>query len=135
MTIRDIKILSKIIQNKIELGMQLDSFICKEFEKRTKHMNFIFSNGIDFIYEFFNFDKKKENKNLSKILRAIGKNKKFTNTLIDFADQGLIMSFRISKFLLSNKTCFSSREKGEAIAKAFIVSFKSCFSRDFQFIM
>ncbi len=89
MTIRDIKILSKIIQNKIELGMQLDSFICKEFEKRTKHMNFIFSNGIDFIYEFFNFDKKKENKNLSKILRAIGKNKKFTNTLIKFADKGL----------------------------------------------
>jgi 2-octaprenyl-6-methoxyphenol hydroxylase len=89
MTIRDIKALSKIIQNKIEFGMQLDSLICEEFENKTKHMNFIFSNGIDFIYELFNFDKKSKNKNMSKIIKVLGKNKKFTNTLIDFADQGL----------------------------------------------
>ena len=58
MTIRDIKVLSEIIQNKIDLGMQLDSSILIEFEKETKNKNFLFSNSIDFIYEAFNFDKK-----------------------------------------------------------------------------
>ena len=38
--------------------MQLGFTIFEEFEKKTKHMNFIFSNGVDFIYEFFNFDRK-----------------------------------------------------------------------------
>jgi 2-octaprenyl-6-methoxyphenol hydroxylase len=89
MTIRDIKILSEIVQNKIDLGIQLDSSIFEEFEKKTKHINFIFSNGIDFIYEFFNFDKKNEDKNISKIIQFFGKNKNLTNTLIKLADNGL----------------------------------------------
>tara|TARA_B110001452_G_scaffold89762_1_gene73698 strand:+ start:6205 stop:7302 length:1098 start_codon:yes stop_codon:yes gene_type:complete len=88
-TIRDIKVLSKIIQNRIDLGMQLDPFILEEFEKKTKHSNFIFSSAIDFIYEFFNFDKKNNNKNLNKILRYIGKNKNLNNTFIKLADNGL----------------------------------------------
>ena len=36
MTIRDIKVISEIIQNKIDLGIQLDSSIFKEFEKKNK---------------------------------------------------------------------------------------------------
>jgi len=91
MTIRDIRILSEIIQSKIDLGIQLDSSIFSEFEKKTKHINLIFSNGIDFIYEFFNFDTKIKDKSLSKILRYFGKNKKLTNTLIKLADRGLII--------------------------------------------
>ena len=43
--------------------------------------------------------------------------------------------FLISKFCASNKTCFSSKEKGDAIAKAFIVSSKLCFSSAFQLII
>ena len=89
MTIRDIKDLSEIIQNKIDLGLQLDSLILEEFQKKTKNKNFIFSSGIDFIYEFFNFDKQVKGKNLSKILRFIGANKNFMNTIIKFADKGL----------------------------------------------
>ena len=89
MTIRDIKVLSKIIQNRIDLGLQLDSSILEDFEKKTKHMNFIFSNGIDFIYEVFNFDKNTKNKNLNKILKFFGKNKSLTNTFIKFANDGL----------------------------------------------
>ena len=60
MTLRDIKILSKIIQNRIDLGLPLDYSICKEFEKITKHFNFIFSFGIDFIHEFFKFDNRQK---------------------------------------------------------------------------
>ncbi|WP_415299937.1 FAD-dependent monooxygenase [Candidatus Pelagibacter sp. Uisw_134_02] len=89
MTIRDIKIISSIIQNKIDLGMQLDTSIFSEFEKKTKHLNFIFSSGVDFIYEFFNLDKKFKYKGLNRILKVFGKNKKLNKTLIKYADKGL----------------------------------------------
>ena len=89
MTIRDIKILSEIIQNKIDLGMQLDSSILNEFEKETKNKNFIFSNSVDFIYEVFNFDKKTRSKSFNKILKIVGKNKNLSGYLIKLADRGL----------------------------------------------
>ena len=89
MTIRDIKILSEIIQNKINLGMQLDMSILLEFEKETKNKNFLFSNGIDFIYEVFDFNKKKGNKSINNFLKIIGKNKSLTNFFIKTADRGL----------------------------------------------
>ena len=90
MTIRDIKVLSVIIQKKIDLGMQLDSSILSNFEKATKNKNFLFSNSIDFIYEVFNLDKEIKSKKFIKILKIIGKNKNLTNFLIKFADKGLI---------------------------------------------
>ena len=89
MTIRDIKVLSEIIQNKIDLGIQLDSSILNEFEKETKNKNFLFSNSVDFIHETFNFDKKIRNKNFNKILKIIGKNKKLSGYFIKLADRGL----------------------------------------------
>ena len=89
MTIRDIKILSEIIKNKINLGMQLDVSILSDFEKETKNKNFFFSNSIDFIYEVFNLDKKVKNKVLNNILKNIGKNKNLTNFFIKIADKGL----------------------------------------------
>jgi 2-octaprenyl-6-methoxyphenol hydroxylase len=89
MTIRDLKILTKIIENKIELGIQLDSLILSEFEKKTKDKNFIFSKAIDLIYESFNLDKKIQNKSFSKILKSIGKNKNLNNYFIKLADTGI----------------------------------------------
>ena len=89
MTIRDIKILSEIIQNKIDLGISLDEMILEEFEKKTKNKNFIFSNGVDFIYEFFNFEKKIKNNSLSNILKFLGNNKKLNKTFINLANNGL----------------------------------------------
>jgi len=89
MSIRDIKILSKIIQNKIDLGMQLESSILNDFEKQTKSKNFLFSNSIDFIYESFNFDRKNKGKKFNKLLKIIGENKKLSNWLIKLADRGL----------------------------------------------
>ena len=88
MTIRDIKTLSNIIQNRIDLGIQLDSSILNDFENETKNKNFLFSNSIDFIYEVFNFDKKIRNKSFNKILKIIGKNKSLNSFLIKFADRG-----------------------------------------------
>ena len=37
MTLRDIKILSELIDKKIDLGLPLDQSILKEFENKTKH--------------------------------------------------------------------------------------------------
>ena len=89
MTIRDIKILSEIIQNKIDLGMQLDSSILQAFEKETKNKNFLFSNSVDLIYEIFNFDKKIKNKIFNKFLKIIGTNISLNKHFIKLADRGL----------------------------------------------
>ena len=89
MTIRDLRILSQIIDDKIELGIQLDSLILDEFEKKTKDKNFVFSKAVGLIYEIFNFDKNVKNKNFSNILKSIGKNKNFNNYFIKLADSGL----------------------------------------------
>ena len=89
MTIRDLRILTKIIEDKIELGIQLDSLVLDEFEKKTKDKNFVFSKAIGLIYEIFNFDKNVKNKNFSKILKTIGKNKNFNDYFVKLADLGL----------------------------------------------
>ena len=47
MTIRDIKILLDIVKSKLEVGLPLDKTVNIEFENKTKHKNFIFSNGVD----------------------------------------------------------------------------------------
>jgi len=88
MTIRDIKILSNIINNRINLGLQIDFSIYEEFEKLTKHHNYIFSTGIDLIHEFFKFNGKFSNNYQNKILKYIGKNKTINNIISSYADHG-----------------------------------------------
>ena len=89
MTIRDIYELSKIIDDKIELGLDLNSSIFFEFEKKTKHRNFIFSQGIDLIHEFFDQERKFKGKFVSRTIKYLGKNKYFNKIINDFADEGL----------------------------------------------
>jgi 2-octaprenyl-6-methoxyphenol hydroxylase len=90
MTIRDIKILSEIIQSKIELGLLLDSSILNNFEKQTKNKNFMFSNGIDFIHQIFNTEKKINNNILSKFVQLIGKNSSINKAFTRIADKGFL---------------------------------------------
>ncbi len=90
MTIRDIKILMDIIRSKIKLGLQLDSSINIEFQNTLKHKNLIFSNGIDFIHEFFNFERKTNNKILSKSVQLLGKNPLMNKIFINVADKGSV---------------------------------------------
>ena len=91
MSIRDIKLLLDLIKFKIDHGLELDSSICKEFEKKNKHKNYLFSNGIDFVYEFFNLESKLHNPILSKSLQLLGKNKNINNFFIKFADRGIVI--------------------------------------------
>jgi 2-octaprenyl-6-methoxyphenol hydroxylase len=89
MNIRDIKTLSEIIQNKIDLGMHLDTIILNDFEVKTKNKNFLFSSGVDFIYEAFNIERQLRSKSFNKLIKIVGKNKNITNYLTTLADRGL----------------------------------------------
>ena len=89
MSIRDIKDLVKIIDGKIQLGLPIDKSVCEEFQRQTKSKNYIFSSGIDFIYEFFNFENKIQSNLGSSTVRLIGKNKILNNYFKKFADIGL----------------------------------------------
>ena len=91
MSIRDIKQLMEIIKEKLNLGLDLDNSICQEFEKKTKHKNYLFSNGIDLIYEFFNFENKINSKVISQSIKYIGKNKVINKFFIKSADEGIIV--------------------------------------------
>ena len=89
MTIRDIKILTKIISNRHELGLPLDSSVNEEFENTIKHKNFIFSNGIDLIHEFFNIERKVKSNVLSKSVQFIGNNPLINKVFAKIADKGI----------------------------------------------
>ena len=91
MTIRDLKTLMKIINNQIDLGLPLDSSINDKFENTTKHKNFIFSNGVDLIYEFFNIESKSKNNILTKSARLIGKNSFLNKVFTKIADKGILV--------------------------------------------
>ena len=90
MTIRDIKFFLNIVKNKIEFGLPLDKSVNIEFENKTKHKNFIFSNGIDLIHEFFNIERKTNSKFLSKSVQLIGNNSKLNKFLSNVADEGAL---------------------------------------------
>jgi 2-octaprenyl-6-methoxyphenol hydroxylase len=90
MTIRDIKILTKIISDKIELGLPLDSLINDEFEKNVKHRNFIFSNGIDFVNKFFNIERRIKNNILSRSVQFFGNNRSIKKVFTEIADKGIL---------------------------------------------
>ncbi len=89
MTIRDIINLINIIEKKSHLGLPLDQSINKEFEKISKHKNFLYANGIDLIYELFNIERKLKNKVLSKTIQIIGSNFEINKILTKFADRGI----------------------------------------------
>ena len=89
MSIRDLSELSGIIDNKIELGLELDASIFTEFEKKTKHNNFIFTFGVDLIHGFFDQERKLDLEFISKFIQYLGKNNSLKNIISKYADEGL----------------------------------------------
>ena len=90
MTVRDIKEIVRLIKFKIDHGLDLDNSICIDFEKKTRHKNYIFSNGVDFVYEYFNLENKVSNSFLSKTVKQFGKNKLVNEYFKKFADNGIV---------------------------------------------
>ena len=69
--------------------MEIDQSICSEFEKKNKHTNYLFSTGVDLVYEFFNLESRVDNKIISKSLQFLGKNKIANEFFIKLADRGI----------------------------------------------
>ncbi len=90
MTIRDIKMLSSLIDEKISLGLPLDKSLFNEFENKTKHFNYLYASSIDFIFEFFKFNSKSKNNYSNKIFNFLEKNSIFKKYSTKFADNGFI---------------------------------------------
>ena len=90
MTIRDIKILLKIIRERLNVGLPLDSSVNLEFQKKLRHKNFIFSNGIDLIHEFFNIERKIKNTLLSKSVKFMGNHPSINKIFTKIADRGVL---------------------------------------------
>ena len=90
MTLRDIANLVDIIDEKAELGFEIDSSILEDFERKTKSSNLVFSSSIDFIYEFFKFDNKFKNNFSKKIFDYVNNQTILNNYLKNSADRGLI---------------------------------------------
>ena len=88
MTLRDINVLCELIKLRLNCGLELDQSIFHDFEKKTRHKNYIFSSGIDFVYEFFNFESKMKNNILSKSIQLIGKNKFLNKSFEKIANNG-----------------------------------------------
>ena len=89
MSLRDIKLLSNLIDEKINLGLDLDFSIFQEFQKISKDKNLIFSTGVDWIYELFNLENKLGSKFLNIPIKFIGNNKIVNTFLKKFADSGI----------------------------------------------
>ena len=90
MTIRDLKILLDIVKKKLDVGLSLDSSVNLEFQKRLRHKNFIFSNGVDFIHEFFNIERKMKTSFLSKSVKLISNYPSINKMLTKIADRGVL---------------------------------------------
>ena len=89
MTIRDIKILSKIVNKKLSLGLPIDNLVAEDFQASTRHFNYLYGNAIDGIYEFFKFDNKINNSISKQIFRILNKNSIFKKYVNILSDKGL----------------------------------------------
>ena len=90
MTIRDIKNLLQVIKKKLDVGLSLDSSVNLDFQKKTKHKNFIFSSGIDFIQELFNIERKMKTSFLSKTVKTFSNYQPINKMLSKIADKGIL---------------------------------------------
>jgi 2-octaprenyl-6-methoxyphenol hydroxylase len=90
MTLRDLKILKQILNNKINLGLDIGSDdVLSEFERIAKAKNFAYSLGIDFIRKSFKLKKKSLKIFRNRIMLEINKNNVLKNIFFNIANKGL----------------------------------------------
>ena len=89
MTLRDLDILIKEIAYIKSLGLQFDRNLFRIFENKARPNNIIYTNGINFLENFFKIDTIFKNKLSNKIPLVVNNNKKMKNLFMKIADQGL----------------------------------------------
>ena len=90
MTLRDIQVFLKIIKNRIDLGLPLDTSVNAEFQKQIRHKNLIFSKGVDLIHELFSIERKMKNSFLSKSLKTVSNYPAINKIFTKIADRGVL---------------------------------------------
>ncbi len=90
MSLRDIRVLLDIIRHRRSLGLTIDNSIFKEFENKTKHLNYIFSSGNDFIYEFFNHNNFYLKNFSNMVFQHLNNSRLFNKFATKYADRGLV---------------------------------------------
>ena len=89
MIIRDIQLLHYIIKKNIDLGLDLNVSLLKEFSDKIKSYNYLFVKSIDLIEKYFSINNKLFNKISNQCLKNINKNIILKNILINIADKGM----------------------------------------------
>ena len=92
MSLRDIKLISDIIDDKLNYGLEIGKSTLIEFNDKSKHLNFIFGVGINLINDFFNLDSKLDGIFTNNILGFLNNNEFFIRNSIFFANEGLKFS-------------------------------------------
>ena len=89
MMLRDLISLERILKNKINLGLDIGSSeILSEISTEIQPRNFIYSLGIDFLKNFFSFQKKSLKDFRNKIITTLNKNNSVKNIFFNLADKG-----------------------------------------------
>ena len=91
MTVRDIQILLEIIRNRLDVGLSIDSSVNYEFQKKIRHKNLIFSNGIDLIHDLFDMERKMKTNFLSKSIKTISNYPSINKIFTKIADRGALI--------------------------------------------
>jgi len=89
MTIRDIRMLNRIIRKNINLGLDLNSSILEEFSKSSQSYNFLFAQGVNLTEKYISMNNDLLNKLSDQIIKKIDKNIFFKNFLTKVADLGI----------------------------------------------
>ena len=89
MTLRDIKILNKLIDEKISCGLEINQSLLIDFKNKIQHFNFIFATGINLINEFFLLDNKLDSEISKNLFKILNRNKIFKKYSTVFADKGI----------------------------------------------
>ena len=93
MTLRDIKILIKLVDEKLNYGLEINESFLIDFKNKIQHYNFIFATGINLINEFFILDNKLDSKISKNIFKVLNKNKMFKEYAAIFADKGININY------------------------------------------
>ena len=93
MTLRDIKILNKLIDERINCGLELNQSLLVDFKNKIQNFNFIFATGINLINEFFIFDSKLNSVISKNLFKLLNKNKTLKEYSTMFADKGININY------------------------------------------